>query len=146
MPDEPSFEDGVIADMRAHGGAVTDGPLRGHPILILTSTGARSHEPRRALLTYSRDDGDYVVAATAGGSRVDPAWLHNLTADPAATIEVGTRTYDATARAITAGPERDRLWEQHVATLPWFADYPAQTGRIIPMVRLTAAGEQEAKA
>lgn len=145
MPDEPSFEDGVIADMRAHGGAVTDGPLRGHPILILTSTGARSHEPRRALLTYSRDDGDYVVAATAGGSAVDPAWLRNVTANPAVTIEVGTRTYDATARAIITGPERDRLWEQHVATLPWFADYPAQTGRIIPMVRFTAADEREPK-
>ena len=50
MPDEPSFEDGIIADMRAHDGAVTAGPLKGHPLLIMTSTGARTSQPRRAIL------------------------------------------------------------------------------------------------
>jgi deazaflavin-dependent oxidoreductase (nitroreductase family) len=141
MPDEASFEASVIADMRAHGGAVTKGPLRGHPILIMTSTGARSREPRRALLTYSRDGGDHIVAGTAGGSPIDPAWLHNIGADPAVTIELDDRTYDATARAVTDADERDRLWAQHVATLPWFAAYPEQTGRTIPMVRITIRTE-----
>jgi hypothetical protein len=55
------------------------------------------------------------------------------------TIEVNLGTVAATTETITEGPERDRLWGQHVATLPWFADYPAQTGRVIPMVRITAS-------
>ena len=47
----------------------------------------------------------------------------------------------ATATMIADGPERDRLWDQHVAKLPNFADYPKQTGRLIPMIRLKPAGE-----
>lgn len=134
-----SFEDQLIADMRANGGAVTQGPLKGHPLLIMTSSGAKSGEPRRAILTYSRDGDDYIVAGTAGGSKTDPAWLHNVRADADVTIEVNLETVAATTETIIEGPERDRLWEQHVATLPWFADYPAQTGRVIPMVRITAS-------
>ena len=60
MPDwDPeAFENGIIADMRAHGGKVTQGPLAGHPLLVLTMTGAKSRQPRRAILTYTRDNGD----------------------------------------------------------------------------------------
>src|SRR5688572_12440928 len=134
-----SFEDQLIADMRANAGAVTQGPLKGHPLLIMTSNGAKSGEPRRAILTYSRDGDDYIVAGTAGGSKSDPAWLHNVRADPDVTIEVNLATVATTTETITEGAQRDRLWEQHVATLPWFADYPAQTGRVIPMVRITAS-------
>lgn len=132
-----TFADDVIADMRAHRGVVTVGPLAGHPLLIMTSRGARSGSPRRALLTYSRDGDDYVVAGTATGSPIDPAWLHNVLADPQVSIEVADRTHDATATAVHDGPERDRLWNRHVAALPWFAAYPEQTGRTIPMVRIT---------
>jgi deazaflavin-dependent oxidoreductase (nitroreductase family) len=136
MTDVQAWEDQLIAEMRAHGGQVTSGPLAGHPLLLMTSTGARSGAPRRAILTYHRDGDDYVVAGTAGGSKTDPGWLHNLEHDPAVTIEVGNEQIDATA-TIVEGPERDRLWDDHVTALPWFADYPAQTGRVIPMVRLT---------
>jgi deazaflavin-dependent oxidoreductase (nitroreductase family) len=136
MTDVQAWEDQLIAEMRAHGGQVTSGPLAGHPLLLMTSTGARSGAPRRAILTYHRDGDDYVVAGTAGGSKTDPGWLHNLEHDPAVTIEVGNEQIDATA-TIVEGPERDRLWDDHVKALPWFADYPAQTGRVIPMVRLT---------
>ena len=80
--DRDAFENAMIEDMRAHGGAVTSGPLAGHPLLIMTSTGAKSGEPRRAILTYSEDGGDYVVAGTAGGSPTTPAWVHNVEADP----------------------------------------------------------------
>lgn len=136
----PTFEDDLIDDMRAHGGAVTVGPLAGHPLLIMTSEGAKSGDPRRAILTYSRDDDDFVVAGTAGGSPRDPAWLHNLEAHPDVRIEVNTQTFDARATPIVEGPERDRLWEQHVAALPHFAGYPEQTGRLIPMARLRRVG------
>jgi deazaflavin-dependent oxidoreductase (nitroreductase family) len=134
--DPAAFENALIEDMRAHDGAVTSGPLAGHPLLILTSTGAKSGEPRRAILTYSRDGGDYVVAGTAGGAPTAPNWLHNLEADPEVVIEIANRTSNGRA-TIVDGQERDRLWDQHVASLPHFAGYPAQTGRVIPIVRLT---------
>jgi deazaflavin-dependent oxidoreductase (nitroreductase family) len=73
-----TFEDDMIADMRAHGGAVTAGPLAGHPLLIMTSVGAKSGQSRRAILTFSRDGSDYVVAGTASGSKSDSAWLRNV--------------------------------------------------------------------
>ncbi len=132
------WEEALIADMRAHGGRVTQGPLEGHPLLIMTSKGVRSGQPRRAILTYSRDGQDYVVAGTASGSPTDPAWLANVRADPRVTIEVDNRTFEATA-TIADDAERGRLWEQHVQALPWFADYPEQARRVIPMVRLTPA-------
>jgi deazaflavin-dependent oxidoreductase (nitroreductase family) len=135
--DESAFEDALIADMRAHGGAVTSGPLAGHPLLIMTSRGAKSGEPRRALLTLSKDGSDYIVAGTAGGSPKVPAWVRNVQANPEVTIEEGNETFPATATVIVDGPERDRLWDQHVAALPHFAGYPGQTGRVIPMVRIT---------
>jgi deazaflavin-dependent oxidoreductase (nitroreductase family) len=137
--DRDAFENAMIEEMRANGGAVISGPLAGHPLLILNSIGAKSGKERRAILTYSRDAGDYVVAGTAGGSPTTPAWVHNLEAEGDVTIEVATRVSAASARVIASGPERDRLWDQHVAALPNFADYPAQTGRLIPMIRLTAA-------
>jgi deazaflavin-dependent oxidoreductase (nitroreductase family) len=133
-----SFEDGLIADMRAHGGKVTEGPLAGHPILIMISEGAKSGEPRRSILTWSRDGDDYIVAGTAGGAPTVPGWVYNVQANPEVTVEVDNVVVPARAQAILEGQERDRLWEQHVAALPWFADYPAQTGRVIPMVRLSA--------
>jgi deazaflavin-dependent oxidoreductase (nitroreductase family) len=137
MPDAPTFEDAVISDMREHGGAVTQGPLAGHPILIMTSKGAQTGEPRRALLTYSRDGSDYIVAGTAGGSKQDPKWLANVTANPAVELEVNLEPVQAVASTILDGPERDRLWDNHVKTLPWFGAYPEQTGRVIPIVRLS---------
>jgi deazaflavin-dependent oxidoreductase (nitroreductase family) len=136
MPDPRAWEDQLIAEMRSNGGEVTSGPLAGHPLLIMTSRGAKSGKPRRVILTFHRDDGDYVVAGTASGSPTDPAWLHNLEANPAVTVEVRNEVVDATA-AIVSGADRDRLWDDHVRALPWFADYPKQTGRVIPMVRLT---------
>jgi deazaflavin-dependent oxidoreductase (nitroreductase family) len=115
---------------------VTGGPLKGHPLLIMTSIGSRTGEPRRAILTWSRDGDDYVVAGTAGGSTNDPAWAHNIEHEPDVTIEVANRTQTARA-SVVDGAERDRLWGQHVAALPHFAAYPEQTGRVIPMVRIT---------
>lgn len=134
-----SWEDQLIADMRAHGGAVTGGPLAGHPLLIMTSTGAKSGERRRAILTFSRDGEDYVVAGSAGGAPTDPSWLANVAVNPAVTVEAEGRTFAATA-SVADGAERDRLWDGHVAVNPHFAPYPEQSGRVIPMVRLTPSG------
>jgi deazaflavin-dependent oxidoreductase (nitroreductase family) len=136
MADDNTFEDQLIAEMRSNDGKVVSGPLAGHPLLIMTSRGAKTGEPRRAILTYHRDGDDYVVAGTASGSTSDPDWLHNLQADPKITIEAQNEQFSATA-TIVEGSDRDRLWDDHVTALPWFADYPAQTGRVIPMIRLT---------
>jgi deazaflavin-dependent oxidoreductase (nitroreductase family) len=132
-----TFEEDLIADLRANGGTVSQGPLAGQQLLILATEGAKSGEARRAILTISRDGEDYIVAGTAGGSAKPPAWLFNVQEHPDVTIEARNDTFQARAQAIIDGPERDRLWEQHVAALPHFAGYPEQTGRIIPMVRLT---------
>jgi deazaflavin-dependent oxidoreductase (nitroreductase family) len=130
------FEDTLIRDWRAHGGVVTSGPLTGHPLLVLTSSGAKSGEQRQAILTFSRDGGDYIVAGTAGGSPTTPAWVYNLREHPEVEIEAENRTFVAVAR-IVDGKERDRLWDQHVARLPHFAEYPEKARRVIPMIRLT---------
>ena len=136
--DPAAFENGLIADMRANGGVVTGGPLAGHPLLIMTSRGAKTGQPRRAILTFTRDGVDYVVAASNGGAPTDPAWLLNLKADPVVTVEAEARTFQARA-SITDEAVRDRLWRHHVEALPHFAEYPEQSGRVIPMVRLTPA-------
>jgi deazaflavin-dependent oxidoreductase (nitroreductase family) len=137
--DRDAFENAMIEEMRANGGVVVSGPLAGHPLLILNSIGAKSGQERRAILTWSRDGDDYVVAGTAGGSPTTPAWVHNLEAHGDVTIEVNSQVSKATTRVIPSGAERDRLWDQHVAKLPNFADYPKQTGRVIPMIRITPA-------
>ncbi len=139
MTDFNTFEDQLVADMRANDGKVLSGPLAGHPLLIMTSKGARTGTPRRAILTYHRDGDDYVVAGTAGGAPTTPSWVHNIQAEPDVTVEVDNEKHDATASSVVEGPERDRLWDDHVRALPWFVDYPAQTGRLIPMIRLSLA-------
>jgi len=135
-PSSNPFEDGLIADMRAHDGNVTSGPLAGNPLLIMTSIGARSGEPRRAILTYSRGGGDYIVAGTKNGAPTDPHWVHNLRANLNVTIEVGGGTRPATATIVDEA-DRQRLWDAHVAALPWFGGYPEKAGRVIPVIRLT---------
>jgi deazaflavin-dependent oxidoreductase (nitroreductase family) len=138
MPDwDPeAFENGLIADMRAHGGQITQGPLAGQPLLVLSMTGAKSGQPRRVILTYTRDDGDYIVAGSKSGAPTDPVWLNNLRANPSVTIEAGNTTFPATAR-IVDDADRAQLWAAHVAALPQFGEYPKKAGRIIPVVRLT---------
>jgi deazaflavin-dependent oxidoreductase (nitroreductase family) len=135
-----AWEEQLIADLRANDGRPSRGPLKGHPILLLFTTGAKSGQPRRAVLTLSRDGDDYIVAGTASGSPKTPDWVANLRAYPDARIEIGTDSIPVRA-SIAEGAERDRLWDQHVAALPWFAEYPSQTGgRIIPMIRLRKMG------
>jgi deazaflavin-dependent oxidoreductase (nitroreductase family) len=141
MPDAQEFdahawEEALIADLRAHGGRPSEGPLAGQPLLLMYSTGARTGARRRSVLTYSRDGDDFIVAGTASGAPKDPAWIANVRANPRVTLEIDGETFEAQA-AIEQGAERDRLWDQHVAQLPWFGEYPAQVGgRTIPVVRL----------
>ena len=139
--DAAAWEEQLIADMRAHGGRPSGGPMAGKPILLMFSTGAKTGERRRSILTYSLDGDALVVAGTANGAKVDPAWVANVTKNPDVELEAGNETYGATATVHRDGPEYDRLWNQHVEQLPWFGDYPNQVGdRVIPVVRLTRSG------
>jgi deazaflavin-dependent oxidoreductase (nitroreductase family) len=133
--DPAAFENDMIADMRAHGGAVTTGPLAGATLLVMTVKGAKSGKPRRAILTFTRDADDYIVSGSAGGSPIDPSWVHNVAVNPNVSVEAEGRTFEATA-AVANSADRDRLWERHVAAHPNFGAYPEQSGRAIPMVRL----------
>ncbi len=136
--DAQAWEEQLIADIRANGGRPSDGPLKGHPIMLVWTTGARTGAQRRSIVTYSNDGDGYVIAGTNGGNASKhPGWLANIHAEPNVTIEVANETMFATATEVT-GPERDRLWDQHVAQNPWFGKYPEQiTERTIPVVRLS---------
>ena len=136
--DPAAFTRGLMADLRANGGQATSGPMAGRSLLILTTTGAKTGEPRTAILTYTRDGEAYVVAGSKSGAPTHPAWYTNLVANPEVTVEADGRP-PFKARAVPAeGADRDTLWDRHVEASPAFGDYPAKTeGRLIPMIRLT---------
>src|SRR5262245_31874490 len=134
--DREAFEEQVINDMREHGGVISSGPMAGTRLLALTTTGAKTGKLRRALLFFSKEGSDYVIAGTASGATHDPAWYHNLEAHPTPSVEVDGRQFEASA-VIAEGPERDRLWQHHLEVQPQLADHAQQAGRTIPMVRLT---------
>ena len=133
--DPEAFTRAVVADMRANNGEVTTGPMAGRPLLLLTTAGAKTGAERHAILTYTRDGDRWVVAATKSGAPTNPAWYHNLKAEPIVEVEVGGETFKARASETEPG-ERERLWAKHVEARPEFADYPKQSGRTIPEITL----------
>jgi deazaflavin-dependent oxidoreductase (nitroreductase family) len=143
--DPAAFTKALIADIREHGGDVTSGPMAGRTLLILTTTGAKTGQPRTSVVTYTRDGDAYVIAASKSGMPTNPAWFANLVANPTVTIEAEGKTTEA--KAVGAeGADRDKLWNRHVEAHPQFADYPEKTGgRVIPMIRLTPIGKPDAR-
>lgn len=115
------------------------GSMDGAPVLLLHHTGARSGTARTTPLLYLRDGEDYVIVASYGGAKANPAWFHNLMAAPRTTIEVRGHGVAVHAERADAA-ERERLWPQLVALWPAYADYQARTEREIPVVRLTPTG------
>jgi deazaflavin-dependent oxidoreductase (nitroreductase family) len=131
----PSFNETLIEDLRAHDGQATSGPFLGRPVLILTTTGAKSGERRESPLAYTRDGDDIVIVASMGGAPRNPAWYHNLVANPRVTVELGGETFQADAR-VTDPEERRRLYDRHAEVFPGFRDYEAKTSRTIPVIVL----------
>jgi deazaflavin-dependent oxidoreductase (nitroreductase family) len=136
--DPEAFTRALIDDMRAHGGKVTSGPMAGKDLMILTTKGAKTGKPRRAIVTYTRDGDAYVVAGSKGGAPTDPQWFDNIRANPEVTAEAGGKTFAARAD-VAEGADRDALWTRHVERWPEFGEYPKKTDRVIPMARLKRA-------
>jgi deazaflavin-dependent oxidoreductase (nitroreductase family) len=109
---------------------------RGTTILLLTTRGRTSGEPRTTPLIHRTDGERWVVVASKGGAPAHPSWYENLLANPDATIEVLSETVPV--RASTAeGEERARLWALMIEVWPAYDDYRARTDREIPVVVLT---------
>jgi deazaflavin-dependent oxidoreductase (nitroreductase family) len=125
------FNTQLIEEFRANGGKV-NGMFANAPLLLLTSTGAKSGQPRTAPLAYTRDGDAYVIIASKGGAPTNPDWYHNVKANPTVTVEVGTASFEARAEEVT-GAERDRLYAKMVELLPGFAEYERKTTRTIPV-------------
>jgi deazaflavin-dependent oxidoreductase (nitroreductase family) len=132
------FNRAIIEEFRANEGRV-GGPFEGAPVLLLTSTGAKSGEQRTTPVVYLPDGERMVIFASKGGAPTNPAWYHNLRANPSASVEVGPDTLDVNA-VVTVGEERQRLFDRQAERYPQFADYASKTSREIPVVALEPAG------
>lgn len=118
----------LIDEFRAAGRS-----LPGRPLLLLTTTGARTGGRRTNPMMYVRLDGRLLVIASAAGSPRHPDWYHNLVAHPAVTVEVDGEEYAATARPVD---DRDALFARIAKNYPFFIDHQAGIDRTIPVVEL----------
>ena len=122
----------VIEEFRANGGQC-GGPFEGNPMVLLTTTGARSGQLRVSPVTYTMDGDRWILIASKAGADAHPAWYYNLVANRAVILEVGTERFAAIARAAEE-PERSRLYAERVEAMPRFGGYATETSREIPVV------------
>ena len=130
------FNADIIKEFRSNGGAV-GGPLEGVPLVLVTHRGAKSGALRTTPLRYYSDGGRLILFASNLGAASDPAWFHNLVANPRITVEVGDESYEAGA-TVLRGETRDNLWKRLVEELPFLVEHQKRAGeREIPLVALT---------
>lgn len=129
-----NWNEKIIEEFRANEGQV-GGPFAGASLLLLTTTGAKTGRRVTSPLMYNTDGDRLVIFASKGGAPTHPAWYHNLQAHPEVTLEVGTERFEAHAVVVT-GEERERLFNQQAAQSPQFAQYQANTSRMIPVITL----------
>jgi deazaflavin-dependent oxidoreductase (nitroreductase family) len=137
MPDTETinaFNKAIADEFRANDGKVT-GQFENANLLLLTTTGAKSGQPRLSPLAYFNVDGKLIIIGSFAGAPKDPAWVHNLRANPGAHVEVGADAYDVTARELPSD-ERAALFDKITAAAPGFADYQSKTSRVIPLFEL----------
>ncbi|TRW84744.1 nitroreductase family deazaflavin-dependent oxidoreductase [Mycolicibacterium sp. 018/SC-01/001] len=128
------FNRTIVEEFRANGGVV-GGEFEGGTLLLLHTVGAKSGEPRLSPLAYLTIDDKVIIVGSYAGAPNNPAWVHNLRANPQARIEVGTQTWDVVARELPA-EERDATWPKVVEYSEVFAGYQANTSRTIPLFEL----------
>ncbi|MFE9556677.1 nitroreductase family deazaflavin-dependent oxidoreductase [Streptomyces sp. NPDC006703] len=114
--------------------------MRGMPVILLTTRGAKSGKLRKTPLMRVEHDGAYAVVASQGGAPKNPVWYHNVVADPRVELQDGTVRQDMTAREVT-GEEKAQWWERAVAAYPDYADYQRKTDREIPVFVLEPASQ-----
>jgi F420H(2)-dependent quinone reductase len=117
--------------------------LRGRPIIVLTSVGARTGKLRKTALMRVEHDGLYAVVGSKGGAPKHPVWYHNLKANPHVELQDGPSKRDYTAREVS-GDEKAIWWERAVATWPDYATYQTRTSRQIPVFVLEPLDTQNA--
>ena len=139
MTEVKDFNAQVIDEFRANHGKV-GGPFEGAPVLLLTTTGAKSGKPRTSPVMYLPDGDRLLVFASKAGAPTNPDWYHNLLAHPRVTVEVGDDKYEANA-TVVKGEERDQLYEKQAELYPGFREYQEKTSRTIPVVALTKTAD-----
>jgi deazaflavin-dependent oxidoreductase (nitroreductase family) len=138
MRAEREFNEHNIEEFRRNGGKV-GGQFEGFPLLLLTSTGARSGAQRVNPVAYFDVDDKIYVVGSAAGRENNPAWVHNIRANPSVTVEIGTEApKPATARELPRG-ERDSIYQVVVERAPGFGEYEERTDRVIPVFELVTA-------
>jgi deazaflavin-dependent oxidoreductase (nitroreductase family) len=133
------FNSDIIDQFRKNDGRIESGVFKGAHLLLLTTTGAKSGQPRVNPLAFTRDGSNYVIIASKNGAPSNPDWYHNLVAHPHVTVEVSTadgiQRFAAHAR-VAEGAEREGLYAAQAAVMPGFAEYQRKTSRQIPVVVL----------
>jgi deazaflavin-dependent oxidoreductase (nitroreductase family) len=124
----------IIEEFRANAGKL-GGPFEGANMLLLHSRGARTGLERVNPVAYQPVGDEMAVFASKAGAETNPDWYHNLLANPATTVEVGTDTVEVRAR-VAEGEERERIWARQKELMPGFADYEQKTTRRIPVIVL----------
>lgn len=136
MSNPNTYNQQIIKQFRDNGGK-TDYP---GPLVLLTTSGARSGQSRTTPVAYSIDGVHLVIIASAGGAPTHPDWYHNLLAHSLVTVELGSETFQACAQ-VAEGAERDRLYAQHALALGFStSDYRQKTTRQIPVIILARIG------
>jgi F420H(2)-dependent quinone reductase len=106
--------------------------LRGMPVIILTTIGAKTGKVRKTPLMRVEHDGEYVVVASKGGAPENPVWYYNVKAKPDVELRDGAKVFSATARELS-GAEYDQWWARAVVAYPDYAEYKKKTDRLIPL-------------
>ena len=114
----------------------------GAPILLLTTRGRRSGEPRTIPIIFTAYDGGYVIVASKGGSPTHPKWYLNLMSEPRAQVQVKADKFSVVARTADS-PERERIWAEAVKVWPSYDIYQSRTSRVIPVVVLEPVGQNK---
>jgi deazaflavin-dependent oxidoreductase (nitroreductase family) len=135
MSSERAFNESNIDEFRRNGGKV-GGQFEGFPLVLMTSTGAKSGAPRLNLIGYFDIDGKIYIIGSAAGRDNNPAWVHNIRANPKVSIEIGSDApKPATVRELPRD-ERDSIYQIVVERAPGFGEYQERTDRVIPVFEL----------
>ncbi len=135
---ENLFGEEHVRRYRETGGEVGHIWKRGSKILLLTTKGRNSGEPRTTPLIYENDGDRYVIVASKGGAPQHPGWYRNLQQDPEVELQVLDEVFPARAR-VAEGQERERLWQLVNGQWPDYNAYQERTDREIPVVVLERA-------